>query len=478
MSFIGIDLGTSGVRSGAFSGSGEAICAHSAPIDLVRPGPGLAELDPDQLLGAVEQTLRLTLADPGVLADPPVAVSFSTLGEAVVPLLDGHPSAAAAISMDRRGGTAAARLAASIPEEDFQRSTGQPLHPMFSVFKVAADLGGAWIGAGQRYACVDAFVAAAMGAPLTTDLTMAARTGAFDVESLGWSSTLLSAIDPRLTPDAWPTAVAAGTQFGEVTQEGSRRFGLPVGTPIVAGVHDQAASWFGIGGSPGAVSAFALGSSDCLTFGTIGRPDGLVGTGIATYPLGDDVWVSLAGTAAGGWALEWFAGLVGGTVTEVFADLGESPSPALVLPYLAGSGTLDNDPDATGVVAGLTLGSTRTEVARGIVEAAGLELGKILAALTSLGHNVGRIVTTGGGSGNSRAMQARADAAGVSLSPWPHHASLRGAARLAARGVGADFDTSGVPSAPIDPDPRHVEWFGGRRAAYRDLYPATRSLHI
>ncbi len=478
MSFIGIDLGTSGVRSGAFARSGEPLSAHSAPIDLARPGTGLAELDPAQLLDAVERTLRQTLASAAVRADPPVAVSFSTLGEAVVPLLDGHPSAAVAISMDRRGAGPATRLAAAVDEAGFQRSTGQPLHPMFSVFKVAANLGGAWLGAGQRYACVDAFVAAALGAPLTTDLTMAARTGAFDVESLEWSTTIMSAIDDRLSPEMWPTAVASATQIGEVGEEGNRRFGLPVGTPIIAGAHDQAASWLGIGGSPGTTSAFALGSSDCLTFGSTGRPAGLVGTGIATYPLGDEVWVSLAGTAAGGWALEWFAGLVGGSVAEVFADLGDSPSPALVLPYLAGSGTLDNDPDATGVVAGLTLGSTRTEIARAVVEAAGLELGKILAALSALGHEVGRIITTGGGSGNAGAMQARCDAAGVSLSPWPHHASLRGAARLAAQGVGADFDMPGVEAHPIDPAHRYLEWFAERRGAYRDLYSATRSLHI
>src|SRR5699024_4124127 len=123
--------------------------------------------------------------------------------------------------------------------------------------------------------------------------------------------------------------------IGGVSQSASRECGLKLGTPIMAGLHDQAASFVGGGGRAGGPSIVSLGSSDCLTTVTPTRVDSLASTGFATYPIADSLWITLAGTAAGGWALDWIADLLQESVDDLFSHLSHEPTPLIVLPYLA-----------------------------------------------------------------------------------------------------------------------------------------------
>jgi xylulokinase len=76
------------------------------------------------------------------------------------------------------------------------------------------------------------------------------------------------------------------------------------------------------------------------------------------------------------------------------------PAPVIVLPYFAGSGTLDNDPTGRGAVIGLTLDLSRAHLTRAFLEAAGYELGSIVAAYTAGGVPVGQIRAVGAGATN------------------------------------------------------------------------------
>jgi xylulokinase len=197
----------------------------------------------------------------------------------------------------------------------------------------------------------------------------------------------------------------------------------------VAGAHDQAASFIGAGGRAGSVSTFALGSSDCLTVETPQRPTGIAGTGFATYPWRPARWLTLAGTAAGGWTLDWYVALTGvGDADALLSESSTEPPPVIVLPYLAGSGTLDNDPSGRGAVIGLTLDLSRAQLTRAFLEAAGYELASIVAAFTATGVPVGQIRAVGTGASDRVTLGIRASAAGLPLRPAIGNASARGAA--------------------------------------------------
>lgn len=480
MSVLSVDLGTSGVRAAAFSMRGALIATSAKRLSLQHHGV-FVELDVNEIFTAAAECFRTVTAECLRLGDSPSAVSFSVQGEAICPI--NHSAellALAPVSMDARGVSYATNLGSYLGAQQFQTLTGQPLHPMFSIFKIMANTGGSWLSDTNRFGTLDAVLAERLGGQFATDRSMAARTGAFDVNQNVWSAEVLSAIEctsgVQIHPEQLPSVVVAGTCIGHVTAAGEAEFGIPKGTAIVAGCHDQAAGWIGSGGTPGGAAVMSFGSSDCLTFGTAERPAGFDGTGLASYPLREGEWVTLAGTAAGGWALEWYANLVGATVETIFAKLPEVPSPVLVIPYLAGSGTLDNLPEATGLFAGLKLDTTRAEIARAIVEAAGFELWKIMQAVRSQSIAITTITAVGGGSHNEQALQIRSDAAGVAMRRGPEHASLLGAARLAAAGLGVELPST--PQHGIGRELNDQDWYAARRAAYVALFQNTKNVRI
>lgn len=480
MSVLGLDLGTSGVRAVAFAVDGREIGSASVPLALQRPAPDRVELDPIALIEAAESVVRAAAASAADAGDPVAALAFSVLGEAVVPIdATGAPVAPVAVSMDGRGHEAAADLGARLGAERFAAITGQPLHGMFSVFKIAAG-DERWQDA-AGYRCMGDLLAERWTGVAGIDLSQAARTGLLDVATGRWSPELLEAFAdtaPWIAEHRLPVPVAGGRAVGTLTDSAAQRLGLRGDVIVVAGAHDQAAAFLGAGGAAGIRSVIAFGSSDCLTVGTDERPSGLESTGFASYRIDDDRWITLAGTAAGGWALQWFAGVVGSSVGEVFARLSTTPPALLLLPYLAGSGTLDNDPQARGALHGLTLETTVPEIARAVAESAGFEFRTIVDAFAEHDVATGALVVTGSGSENAAALQARADAAGLALTPVTPDASVRGAAMFAASALGADTTVLLAPAAAsvAEPAVEHAEWYARQRRAYRDLYRATRDI--
>ncbi len=478
MSTVGVDLGTSGVRAAAYDDRGQQIATAAGRTSLQRPREGWVVVDAEAVLASAESLLAAVAAEAASRGDQVRAIALSSQGEAVVPVdRRGRALSLAPVSMDARGESAARAMSERFGAERVQHVTGQPLNRMFSVYKIAAGDRSWRPPAASAYRALSDFVTTRWGAAPAIDWTSAARTGLFDVEAAAWSAEMVAAaaVDaPWLTQVPFSECVASGTRIGTVSAEAGERLGVPDGTALVAGAHDQAASFIGAGGRAGSVSTFALGSSDCLTVETTQRPAGIAGTGFATYAWRPARWLTLAGTAAGGWALDWYVALTG--VADADALLSESspePPPIIVLPYLAGSGTLDNDPTGRGAVIGLTLDLNRAQLTRAFLEAAGYELGSIVPALTAAGIPVGQVRAVGAGAANPITLGIRASAAGVPLTPALGNASARGAALLAGVGIGL-FDIDDLPSitlgATADPDPDTVDWYLQQRRTYRDLY--------
>jgi xylulokinase len=478
MSTVGVDLGTSGVRAVAYDEQGEQIAAAAEKTTLKRPREAWVVLDAEAVLQSAESLLAAVAAEAASRGDQVRAIALSSQGEAVVPVdRRSRALSLAPVSRDARGELAAQAMSKRFGAERVQQITGQPLNRMFSVYKLAAG-DDAWRPpAASAYRALSDFITTRWGAAPAIDWTLAARTGLFDVDATDWSGEMMAAaaVDaPWLAEVPFSECVPSGTPIGTISDEAAERLGVPYGTALVAGAHDQAASFIGAGGKAGSVSTFALGSSDCLTVETSRRPAGIAGTGFATYPWRPAHWLTLAGTAAGGWTLDWYVALTG--VADADALLSESspePSPIIVLPYLAGSGTLDNDPSGRGAVIGLTLDHSRAQLTRAFLEAAGYELGSIVAAFTATGVPVGHIRAVGAGANNPTTLGIRASAGGVPLTPASGNASARGAALLAGVGIGL-FDIDDLPSitlgATAHPDPNTVDWYTQQRQTYRDLY--------
>ena len=153
----------------------------------------------------------------------------------------------------------------------------------------------------------------------------------------------------------------------------------------------------------------------------------------------------------------------------------------LVLPYFSGERTPINDPDARGIIAGLTLAHTREHLFRATLEGVGFGVRHNLEAFAQIGARVDRIVAVGGGAQSDTWLQIISDIANVSqLVPQVTIGASYGDAFLAGRAAGllkaSDIHAWVQPGRTIQPDPTHRALYDRMYPQYLRLYENTKDL--
>jgi xylulokinase len=196
------------------------------------------------------------------------------------------------------------------------------------------------------------------------------------------------------------------------------------------------------------------------------------------------------GITTSGSMMRWLRELLGIPPEEMPAlerEAAQSPRGArslLVFPFFMGARSVRWNADARGLVLGLSLGHTRADIARAMLEGVGYETHSCLEGLRALGLTPGEVVVMGGGARSDLWVRIKADILGLPVvrPRYTETASL-GAALLAARAVGLieDLDAAAQAWNPtqetLTPDPGAVEFYRGRIALYEDLYRAVVPLY-
>ena len=244
---LGVDLGTQGVRAVLVADDGTVLGSGSAPLrDDVRDG-ARHEQDPDEWWSATCAATSAALAGH----DGPVgAVSIdSTSGTFVVQDASGRAAGPGVMYDDRRGAAEAER----VQEEGsaLWDALGYRMQASWALPKLVA-LG---VPAGHRVAHQADHIAGRLaGRPVATDTSHALKTG-YDLLAMKWPTDVLDRLG--LDPAVLPPVVLPGERIGEVATEEA---GIPVGTPIKAGMTDGCAAQ---------VAAAALAPGDwCSALGT------------------------------------------------------------------------------------------------------------------------------------------------------------------------------------------------------------------
>ena len=284
---------------------------------------------------------------------------------------------------------------------------------------------------------VDSYLIARMtrGQTHVTDVSNASRTLLFDLTTGEWSRELCDLFGvPR---DSLPTLVP---NWGEVAISEPAAFcGLSL--PVAGLAGDQQAALFG-------QTCFDPGDSKC-TYGTgsfiltntgteLVRSDaGLLTTaawrtpdGTLTYALEGAIFVT-------GAAVQWLRdGLqIIGSAAESEALAGTVPDSGGVVfvPALTGLGAPHWDPQARGLIIGITRGTTRAHIVRATLDAITCEVRDVLATMGPLAT----LKVDGGASANDLLCQLQADQVAVPVErPEIVETTALGAAFLAGLGVG------------------------------------------
>ncbi|QGK68815.1 sugar kinase [Allosaccharopolyspora coralli] len=296
----------------------------------------------------------------------------------------------------------------------------------------------------------------------------------YDLHAKNWSAEWTQRVAGGLPlPElAWPTEVV-----GEVGPTASAETGLPQGLPVTAGTVDAWAEATSVGvREPGDVMLMYGTTMFFVQVLTDPRPHPALWGTAGAFP---DTYTLAAGMATSGAVTDWLRRLVGGEFRDLVEQAATVPAGSrglLLLPYFAGERTPIFDPDARGVLAGLTTSHGRGEVYRAALEGIAYGVRHNLEAMGEAGGGVGRLVAVGGGTQGGLWTQIVSDVtAREQQVPGETVGAALGDALLAGVGTGAAVapEKWNPVERVVHPDSANTAKYGAFYEKYRRLYDST-----
>jgi len=478
--YIGIDLGTTGIKVGLFNVAGDTIAAASREIQLDTPAPGFAEFDGDEYIDLAFDGIREALAGPGVDAGTVRAIGLSSQAQTFVLLdEDGRLVRPAVSWLDVRAGAEAeelSQLSAGVGAEEVNAISSAPkiLWLRRHEPEVMARVRGVHV-------IPDHFIYRLTGRAATDPVT-ASSTGAYEKWEQRWLEELLAACG--LEVGMMPDVLLPGQAAGELTAGAAAALGLPRGVVAVVGTNDQYAGALGAGNATPGCASLALGTALAIVATSETREDLPPGEGVAPHPAaGKDggLYALLTYAKTSGVVVRWFRDNFAPSLSydELFAEADSAPIGAdgvSCLPHFSGTATPDFNPAVRGAFSGLSLAHGRAHLARALAESLAFTVRENLDLLGRT-VQVTDLRAIGGGAKSDIWLQMIADVTGVPVvRPETREAACLGAAALGMVGAGRYDSVAGAvrelyrPGRCFEPDPEVRGAYDEAHARYRRLY--------
>lgn len=486
MSYLGIDIGTSGCKAVAFDRSGKPLASARRDYALSHPAPGRAELDSREVISACCEVIAEAVK--GVAHDPVAAIGISSQGEAFTPVgAGGAYLDNAMVSSDSRACGEIEPFVAGFGLDRLYRITGHTPSPLFSLFKLLwlkREKPEVWRSS-RKFLCFEDLLEQRLGIDPAMGWPLAGRTMLFDVESHAWSPEILEALE--LDPSKLARPLQSGSVAGVIPGGVASELGLPQGVKVVTGGHDQTIGALGAGVVEPGSAMYAAGSVECLcpVISQLTLSEELCRNNLCCYDYSvPGVYSSVAYSLTGSNLLQYFRENFAREVNyDLLAEeLPDEPSKLLALPYFTPSGTPYFDQSTAGAVLGWRLSTSRGELLKALMEGIALEMKLNLELLEQSGIRITRLIATGGGSRFRRLVQLKADVLNRPIETIEvGEAGCLGAARLA---QSADTGVPVVelvrrernPEREIVPSPERAGFYQKKFAQYQTFYAGIREL--
>jgi xylulokinase len=461
---LGIDIGTSATKAVLTTRDGEIVGRASRAHAVDMPRPGWVEQD----ASAWWHGIRHVTSELGHGAEI-TAVGVSGMGPCVLPTDEALTPLAPAIlyGVDTRAVDLIAQIEDELGAGEIAKRCGTRLTSQAGGPKLR------WLAEHQpdtrRVATASSYAVARLTGEYVLDHHTASQYDPlYDLRTNAWIEDWAAKLAPdiELPPLAWP-----GDVVGAVTAHAAAETGLNPGTPVIAGTVDAWAEALSAGVTEPGELMLMYGSTMFLVAPTREprfdpRLWCTTGTHEGTYSVA-------GGMATSGSLTAWMQELTGGAAYEDLLDEAAATPPGadglVVLPYFLGERTPLFDPDARGVIAGLTLRHTRGHLYRAVLEATAYAVRHHLEVLD---EPIDRIVAVGGGARTPLWPQIVSDVTGLPQD-LPHETvgAAYGTAMLAA----GDRGTWARTAATVTPDDEHRRTYDEQYRIFRDLYPATKA---
>lgn len=398
--WIGVDVGTTGVRAIAYTEDGTNVCSSEAFYPLLTPHPDWAEESPLQIYESVEEVISKTAAqlryknkELAGIALSTVMHSFAGLDEHLEPLMDMQTwadSRSADIVRDMKKDPALC--------QSFYERTGCPIHACYPLAKVL------WLKRHQpdlfrqmKYVgSIKDYIFYHMTGQWVIDKSTASTSGMYNERTLRWDDEILSyaGIDKSYMPP-----VVSTTYMHALAPKAAEAMHLPEGLPVVIGATDGVLVNVGIGAvQPGQLSA-TIGTSGALRMLTR-QPKTDPQMRTWCYNLTDDMWVAGGAINNGGMILRWVRDKIchyGGSKLEdldidpydlmtMKAEHVDAGADGLIcLPCFTGERAPYWNSELRGMFFGFSLNHSRSHIIRAVMEGICYSLNSVMLALREFG---------------------------------------------------------------------------------------------
>lgn len=481
--YIGIDLGTSGVKAILLNEQGDVLATHTEKLTVSRPHPLWSEQDPEQWWQATNTAMQALGAQHALREVKALGIAGQMHGAT---LLDKQQRVLrpAILWNDGRCGEECMLLEEKVGAS--RQITGNLMMPGFTAPKLL------WV---QRHEAdifkqVDKvllpkdYLRLRMSGEFASDMSDAAGTMWMNVARRDWSDEMLAACG--LSRDNMPSLFEGCEVTGQLRAEVAQAWNMPRAL-VVAGGGDNAAGAVGVGMADAGQAMLSLGTSGvyfAVSDGFLSKPESAVHSFCHALP---GRWHLMSVMLSAASCLDWAAKLTGlGSVPALLAAAqaaDENTDPVWFLPYLSGERTPHNNPQAKGVFFGLTHQHGPAELARAVLEGVGYALADGMDVVHSCGVKPDSVTLIGGGARSAYWRQMLADISGQQLDfrTGGDVGPALGAARLAQLGVhqGAAFSDL-LPQLPLEqahlPDAQRFARYAPRRETFRQIYQQLKPL--
>ncbi len=502
---MGIDLGSTSLKSVVYDLSGSAVASGSRPTERFHPDPAHPEWtvwQPEQIWNGTASAIREAAAK---LDDPRKIKAVAVTGMG----MDGLP-------VDDAGRWLYPFISWLCPRTEpqfqwWQKNIGA--RRTFSIsgaslWRHSTALRLLWMAEHEpgilrrtrKWLLIEDFLNFMLCGRQATDYTMASCTLLFDQRTRRWSTELLAqaGIDERLLCDPYPSA----TVLGEVTRDAAEATGVPAGTPVVLGGHDYLCGALAVGAFRPGVMLDVCGTWEVIQT-TIPRPvlspDVLGIGGNVECHVAPDVYSSATGVISAE-IIEWYRREYGyeakararergcadwETLMEEVADSPAGSRGVMFLPHMGGSSSPTVDFRSRAGFVGLSGSTTRGDILRALIEGLDYQFADIVQAMQHhLCQETERLVVAGGAARNDFWMQNKADICGRAIEVSDvEDATALGAAMLAGigaaqyRDVNEAYERVRTPGRIYHPDDRRARRYARSFTVYRQLYEALKQVH-
>ncbi len=398
--YLGIDLGTSGVKVIILDDKDTLVEQASASLTVSRPAPLWSEQAPSDWWQATNEAIAQIKSKNSAALKAVQAIGLSGQMHGATLLNSKHQIIRPAILWND-GRSEAQCKTIEQRETNTRAITGNIAMPGFTAPKLV------WVKENEpenfeqiaKVLLPKDYLRFLMTGDFASDMSDSAGTLWLDVEKRQWSNEMLKATD--LTVENMPKLFEGSDITGYLNEDIANNWGMNE-VPVIAGGGDNAAGAAGIGVINPNEAFLSLGTSGVYfvaneTYNP--NPDSAVHTFCHCIP---NTWHQMSVVLSAASCLTWVTQLTGFANEKELLDEVEkldfsTPSSVMFLPYLSGERTPHNNPNAKGIFFGLDHNTGAAELGRAVLEGVAFAFADGQQALIAAGTKIDQVSVIGGG---------------------------------------------------------------------------------